>query len=436
MGILRVQRSGSGRIDVSRLAREAVIRRIVAVVAWLLAVSMTASWVWVIAQGEYMNSMMEAVPAEQQLSLNQGWWIVFYVATSGFAIVTLSNATVGLLLASRRGGGRMGAILLAAGAAFAAVPFGYVVGGSLALRDPLDPVANALFLIGPASYALAYSLVLPVVALAFPDGRVPSPRWRWPSGLAIGALASAAILVVVKPGGIEGAASYLNPFGIAILPGWLTSLAGPLNVIGSLLVSVLGVAAVVTRYRRGSGLERQQLRWLVAAVLLAVVPFTISIVGGGVYWIVLALPGVILVPVAVWIAVTRHRLYEIDRLISRGLSWAALSGLLVAVYAGAVLMLQGVLGGVTQGETLAVAGSTLLAAALFQPLRRRIQTTVDHRFNRARYDAERTAIDFAARLRDQVDLASLNGNIAGTVDSALHPSSISVWIRRPRPTTP
>ena len=109
-------------------------------------------------------------------------------------------------------------------------------------------------------------------------------------------------------------------------------------------------------------------------------------------------------PLAIGIAVTRYRLYEIDRLISRGLSWAVLSGLLLAVYGGAILLLQTLLGGVIRGQTLAVAGSTLVAAALFQPLRRRIQAAVDHRFNRARYDAERTAIDFAERLRDEVDL--------------------------------
>ena len=170
-----------------------------------------------------------------------------------------------------------------------------------------------------------------------------------------------------------------------------------------------------------------------AAVLLAAVPITVSPLGGGPGWFLLAFPGIVLVPVSVWIAVTRYRLYEIDRLISRGLSWAVLSGLLVAVYAGAVLLLQGVLGGVTQGETLAVAGSTLLAAAVFQPLRRRTQATVDHRFNRARYDAERTAIDFAERLRDQVDLASLSGDIAGVVDTALRPSRIGVWLREREP---
>ena len=404
-------------------------RRMVAMLAWLLTVSMTAAWVWVIALGEFMNSMLEAVPAEQKLSLTQGWWIAFDIVIVGVGIVTLANATVGLLLASRRGGGRVGAILLAAGVAFAAVPFGYAVGGSLALRDPLDPVASALFLIGPASYAFAYSLILPVVALAFPDGRVPSPRWRWPSGLAIGALATAAILVVVKPGGIENSAS-VNPFGVDFLPDWLPGLSGPLNVIGSVLISVLGVAAVVTRYRRGSALERQQLRWFVAAVLLAVVPLTISIVGGGVGWFALAIPGVILVPVAVWIAVTRHRLYDIDRLISRGLSWAVLSGLLVAVYVAAVLVLQGVLGRVIQGgETLSVASSTLVAAALFQPLRRRVQTAMDRRFNRTRYDSQLTASVFAGRLRDQIDLDSIVGEMRSVVDSSVQPAIVLVWIR-------
>ena len=403
-------------------------RRVVALLAWLLTVSMTAAWAWAIVEGEFMHSMMASMPAEQQLALTQGWWIVAYVAMAGLAIVTLANATVGLLLASRRGGGRMGAILLLAGAALAGVAFGYAVGGLLTLRDPRNPVANAVFLIGPATYAFAFSLILPAVALVFPDGRLPSPRWRWPSGLAIGALATAAILVVVKPGGIEGS-EFMNPFGVAILPAWLASLAGPLNVLGSVLISVLGVAAVVTRYRRGSGLERLQLRWFVTAVLVAAVPLTLSIVGGGVAWFVLAFPGVILVPISVWIAVTRHGLYEIDRLISRGLSWALLSGLLVATYAAAVFLLQSALGSMIQGQTVAVAGSTVLAAALFQPLRRRIQSLVDRRFDRARYDGERTASDFTERLRDEVDVDHLKVVLATTAAGVVHPNGADVWLR-------
>jgi hypothetical protein len=129
------------------------------------------------------------------------------------------------------------------------------------------------------------------------------------------------------------------------------------------------------------------------------------------------------------VAVLRYRLYEIDRLISRGLSWGLLTGILVAVYAGAVLVLQGVLAAVTQGQTLAVAASTLLAAALFQPLRRRLQHVVDRRFDRAGYDAEWTAAAFAVRLRDQVDLASLERDIEATVTSSLRPGSAALWVR-------
>jgi hypothetical protein len=211
----------------------------------------------------------------------------------------------------------------------------------------------------------------------------------------------------------------------------MSSLAGPLTILGVVLASVLGIAAVVTRYRRASGLERQQLRWFVAAVLLAAVPITMAPLAGnaGPNWFILALFGVLLIPVSVWIAVTRHRLYEIDRLISRGVSWAALSGLLVATYAGAVILLQGALGGATQSETLAVAGSTLLAAALFQPLRRRVQSAVDRRFDRARYDGERTALDFTRRLRNEVDVDHLKTALVTTAAGVVHPAGAAVWLR-------
>lgn len=301
----------------------------------------------------------------------------------------------------------------------------------MVLKNPLDPVANVLFLVGPATFALAYSLILPVVALMFPDGHLPSSTWRWPVGLALAAVAVATLLLTLKPGQIAEFTG-TNPLGIDALPVWLSSLAGPLSGIGIVLLSLLGFVAVVTRYRRGSGIERQQLRWFVAAVLLAVVPITVAPLTsgfGGPAWLFVAEFGLLLVPVAIWVAVTRHRLYEIDRLISRGLSWAVLSGLLVAVYAGAVLVLQTVLGDVIQGQTVAVAGSTLLAAALFQPLRRRVQAAVDHRFNRAHYDAERTATDFAERLRDEVDVDHLRTALATTAGGAVDPTGVGVWLR-------
>jgi hypothetical protein len=179
------------------------------------------------------------------------------------------------------------------------------------------------------------------------------------------------------------------------------------------------------------------------AVLLAVVPIAISPQPGigGPVWVLVAAVGLLLVPVSVGIAVTRYRLYEIDRLISRTIGWALVTSVLLAVFAVVVVGLQAVLASLTQGDTLAVAASTLVASALFQPVRRRVQRAVDRRFDRARYDGERTAAAFAERLRDQVDLTELKTDIAVTVATALRPSSTELWIRptsrdHARPTTP
>jgi hypothetical protein len=394
---------------------------------------MNALWVWAVGPGGFLAYMFASLePAERQL-LTPGMITLTYAAMTGILVVTLAYATVGLLLAVRPRGGRMGAILLGGSAVFAAVPFGYAFAGIMAIRSPLDPVANVLVLLGPALVPLGFALILPIVALTFPDGRLPSSRWRWPTRAAVGALVASTILILFTPGAIENVVPW-NPIGIDALPVWIWSLAWPLAAIGGVLISILGVAAVVARYRRGAGVERQQLRWFVAAVLLAVVPITVSPLGGGPGAFLLAVFGLLLVPISVWIAVTRHRLYEIDRLISRGLSWAVLSGSLLAIYAGAILLLQTVLGGVTGGQTVAVAGSTLLAAALFQPLRRRVQAAVDHRFNRARYDAERTATDFADRLRDEVDVDHLRTALAATASGAVHPTGVGVWLR-PAPGT-
>jgi hypothetical protein len=409
-------------------------RRVVGAIAWLVIAAMNALWVWAIVDGRFLDAMFASLSVEDQRLITPGMLAVTYGAMSGVLVVTMAYATVGLLLAVRPNGGRMGAILLGGSAVFAAVPFGYAFAGTIALRNPLDPVANVLVLLGPALVPSGYALILPIVALTFPDGRLPSSGWRWPTRAAVGALAASTILIAFTPGAIENVVPW-NPIGIDGLPVWIWTLAGPLAGIGGVLISGLGVAAIVSRYRRGAGVERQQLRWFVAAVLLAVVPITVSPLGGGPGAFLLAVLGLLLVPIAVWIAVTRYRLYEIDRLISRGLSWAVLSGVLLTIYAGAVLLLQTLLAGVIQGQTVAVAASTLLAAALFQPLRRRVQAGVDHRFNRARYDAERTATDFAERLRDEVDVDLLRTALATTAGGAVHPDGVGVWLR-PAPGAP
>jgi hypothetical protein len=361
-----------------------------------------------------------------------GFYAVFvYAAVAGFEAVSTSYVLVGLLLSGRRGAGRISAVLLAGGALLAATPFGYSFGGQLVFEDPASAFANALFLIGPVASGPAFAVILPVLALVFPTGGLPSRRWRVPVALVAGALGIGTAVVMLRPGPITGTAGSSNPFGVDWLPGGLLNASPTLVFAGIVGTMVLGVAAVLIRYRHGELILRQQLRWFVAAVLLVAVPLPLSVGAGegGPFLGAVACLGLLLVPVSVGIAVTRHRLYDIDRFLSRTIGWGLLTALLVAAFAGMVLALQAVLADVTQGQTLAVAASTLVAFALFQPVRRRVQSAVDRRFDRARYDGERTVAAFTARLRDQIDLAGLQADLATTVGVALHPASTGVWVK-------
>jgi hypothetical protein len=230
-----------------------------------------------------------------------------------------------------------------------------------------------------------------------------------------------------------------NP--LALLPDLLIwQVVGP-NVTTFLpIILLLAVAAgsLVVRARSAVGIERQQLRWFTSSVEAVVV----AVIGGllvsallpalgtsGLVWIpaIVAFP---LVPIAIGTAVLRYRLFEIDRIISRTIGYAIVTLTLVVVFAGAVVGLQAVLEPLLGGNTVAVAASTLIVAALFQPLRGRIQRAVDRRFDRARYDGERTVAAFAARLRDQVDLQSLEGELGEVVRRTIAPTTLGLWIQR------
>jgi hypothetical protein len=229
-----------------------------------------------------------------------------------------------------------------------------------------------------------------------------------------------------------------NPVGVTGAPGKiLTVMAGG----GAALIGATGLAAVLSlvfRYRRAQAAERAQLRWLVYAAAL-----TVAAVGAGLLaeriigtgstatnlQNALGSGAAALLPVAIGIAVLRYRLYDIDRIISRTVAYAIVTGLLVAVYGGSVLLATGVL---RFRAPVAVAAATLAAAALFTPVRRRVQSRVDRRFNRARYDADQIAAAFAARLKDTVDLSSVRDDLTGVVSRALEPAHVSVWISRPQ----
>jgi hypothetical protein len=352
-------------------------------------------------------------------------------------IALLPTAAIGMLVAVRRPGNPLGWLLLGCGVLFS------LQGGSVAYSVVDYRLHHGTLPLGRLAVALqptwAAGLVLVAGALwLFPDGHLPTGRWRRVGGtlFTAGLLFGAAVFVpwiIVAPAGTVRVdangtpASIDHPVGSAL--GWVV-----VENIGffALLISwVVWLAVQVPKYRKSSGERRLQLKWLYsgAAVFIVCLGFgtfqsnnatgLAAVVGA-----VLA-AGVAALPVALGIGILKYRLYEIDRIISRTLAYAIVTGLLVGVYAGLVLLATHVL---PKSSGVAVAGSTLAAAALFNPLRRRVQRIVDRRFNRAHYDAEATVAAFAGRLRGSVDLASIQEELAGTVDQAFEPTHVSVWV--------
>jgi hypothetical protein len=218
-----------------------------------------------------------------------------------------------------------------------------------------------------------------------------------------------------------------NPFALPGAAGDLAGAVGGLSTLLWLVVLVVSLACVVLRFRSSAGIERQQLRWVVAGAAGAVAGLFLgavtpqrTVVSSVLY------AGVLCVPVAVAVAVLRYRLWDLDRLISRTLTYTLVTALLIVPY----LLIVPAAGHLAGGSgSLAVAAATLTAVALFQPLRRRVQALVDRRFNRRRYDAARTVEHFAARLRDQVDLQALHGELLAVVDQSMQPAAASLWLR-------
>ena len=345
--------------------------------------------------------------------------------------VVVVYAAVGFVVARRQPGNPIGWILITWIVVFL---LSGVAGGYAALYYrfghhglPLAPVAVVL---GPL-WAPAL-LLFPVVILLFPDGRLAARRWRWVlrAYVVAGALASAAVFApavtaVARHDVRIDAAGNLISTGQP--HGGLLAVAGPLG-LGLIVVIVLSfVAHQVFSWRRATGERRQQLKWLAtgAAVTLVVVVASLGFSSTPVVGEILGI-GLAALPVGIGVGILKYRLYEIDRIISRTLAYAIVTGLLVGIYAGLVLLATQVL---QFHSSVAVAVSTLAAAALFNPLRRRVQHAVDRRFNRARYDADQTVTAFAARLKDAVDLDSVRHDLAAVVENALEPAHVSVWIR-------
>ena len=373
----------------------------------------------------FAASLVLYVLTRQNLAENGGQEIIIFAAF----------ITVGLVIAWHRPGNPIGWIILV-GIDFQGLTIASSVYVTLARRPgyhlPIGPLVwlDSAWFVGIAA--------IPLIILLFPDGRPPTRRWRsvlWSYVALIGcylACTYAAVIIALAEHQTQTDANGVPAF-IDHPAGWY---AAATKVFTVLLPAywLLFVVAQAVSWRRSSGVRRQQLKWLMTgAGILAISQAAIqaidsnpnlSVAAQGILNTVSAI-SLAALPVGLAVAIMRYRLYDIDRIISRTLAYAVVTGLLVGVYAGLVLLATHVL---SVKSPVAVAVATLAAAALFNPLRHRVQKIVDRRFNRARYDANQMAAAFAARLKDAVDLASVRDDLASTVNQALEPAHVSVWI--------
>jgi len=351
------------------------------------------------------------------------------------SLAAISMVTVGAVLVTRLPQNRVGWLLWAGG---------FLFGLANGLPTPGSGPGSAagwIAWLGNLTWVPSIVLIGLFMPLVFPSGRLPSPRWRVVVGVGLVALILAELqsaLAPFSPG--TAPPGVANPLAVAGTAATLLGLGSAAATLAGVVCFPLVAASLVLRYRRATGMERAQLRWFAAAAAFVGVGLAVALplgnpTGGlflavtNVAWFVLT-TGFTLLPVAIGIAVLRYRLYDIDRLVSRTIAYGLVSVTLLAAFGSTILAFQALLAPFVASSQLAVAASTLLVAALFQPLRARVKRLVDRRFNRAHYDAERTLAAFSARLRDEVDLEAIRADVTATVAGTVEPGSVALWLRR------
>ena len=397
--------------------------------AWTLWTLALMSFV-VMGVFRYLNSSTPTAAPRNPLVLDFGYWLLF-----------VSFATVGALVASRWPKNAIGWIFCWLGLSFSlgSASEEYALYALVTEAGSLPGAEGMLWLTawfgGPIVFA-----VFALVFLLFPNGRLPSRRWRpvvWLELVAIVCLVANAF----EPGplGNLGLGLVSNPFGIKGAAALLSTL-GWVGLFVTLAAAVAGGISLVVRFRRARGVERQQIKWfafsgVVFCAVFAAGPFLWSLPESPAtawIWPVLFLAGASTIPVAVGIAILRYRLYDIDVIINRTLVYGSLTATLVVVYFGGIVVLQRLFVVLTDEQSnLAVVASTLLIAALFNPLRRRIQGFIDRRFYRRKYDAAKTLETFSTKLRDETDLGALNDELVGVVKETLQPTHVGFWLCPP-----
>jgi hypothetical protein len=395
--------------------------------AWTLWTLALMSFV-VMGAFRYLNSSTPTAAPRNPLVLDLGFWLLF-----------AAFATVGALVASRWPGNAIGWIFCWLGFSFSlgSASEEYALYALVTEAGSLPGAEGMVWLTawfgGPIVFAL-FALVF----LLFPDGRLPSRRWKpviWLELVAVVCLVAFAF----EPGplGNLGLVRVSNPFGVRGAATLLSTLQGT-GFFVTLAVAVAGGISLVVRFRGARGVERQQIKWLafsgvVFCAVFAAGPFLWTLPQSPAtawIWPVLFLAGASTIPVAIGIAILKHRLYDIDLLINRTLVYGSLTAILLAGYFGGIVVLQRLFVAITgERSTLAVVASTLAIAALFNPLRRRIQGFIDRRFYRRKYDAAKTLAAFNTRLREGTDLDALSDDLVGVASVTMQPEHASLWLR-------
>jgi hypothetical protein len=358
------------------------------------------------------------------------------LALVGFEFLGVTFASVGALLVVRRPENAVGWCMVLIGACHALAGLTGAVTSSAVADGPAGTtiaglagwLTNLFVMLGGIVFGLGF---------IFPTGRGHTPAWD--RLVRVGAVTfpfMVVLLFLIRPGPLQLFATIDNPFGVG--PDFRSAVGRQISALiaaSSVLFVPLLALSLVSRYRMSDAMGRQQLKWFVLALLAALGGFAVAGVGALIAdeppeagLVIFGFAGA-LVPIAIGIAILRYHLYDIDRLISRSLDYAFVTGVLVAVFAATTVGLSALLGSLAEGQTLAVAASTLLVFALFGPLRRLAQSAVDRRFDRSHFDASRTVEALTERLRDDVDLERVEADVLGVVDRTFHPTSSDLWLR-------
>ena len=351
---------------------------------------------------------------------------VLFVAIQ--TVMASAFTTLGAVVVSRQPRNPVGWLMVLIGSFFMYIAVSNELYLQVVLNrgDTSGPIA---YVISGGNWAWLLCLVpaFTLLPLLFPTGRPLTPRWWAVAWLTVAGVLLSIVGSAFKVGPLDGALAVDNPLGID------SPAIGILGGIGGFLLVpplLLSIPSLILRFRRSSGVERQQIKWVAIAAMLLPVAVSGLGLGGDAGWPFL-LVAMLIVAIAITVAMLRYRLYDIDVVINRALVYGSLTAMLAAVYLGSVLLLQLVLETITGGSGLAVAASTLGTAALFGPLRRRTQALVDHRFFRRKYDAAQTLTRFGARVRQEVDLDALTDELRAVIGETMQPAHLSLWVPTP-----